>query len=134
MSGKSVAKRTVVLWVMGSVVGLYTTFVLQSLWNWFVTETFHLAPVSFWAMYGLVLIIGMFTYNPNFEEKQRFNSIVTAIDACIPEDKREDVKEQIEEQMEQVWWEAGFGIFGKLIGNTFTLALGWAVHTFLAGV
>jgi hypothetical protein len=118
--------------LISSVVGLYTTFVLQSLWNWFVTEAFHLSPVSFWVMYGLVLIIGMFAYDPNFEEKQQFKAIVTVLDACLPEEKRKEVNEQLDEQMSELWLEAGSTVFGKLVGNTFTLAVGWAVHIFLA--
>jgi hypothetical protein len=83
-------------------------------------------------MYGLVLIIGMFAYDPNFEQKQQFKAIVTVLDACLPEEKREEVNEQLEEQSSEVWLQASSTIFGRLVGNTFTLAVGWAVHIFLA--
>jgi hypothetical protein len=131
-SGKSIVKKAVIFWVIGSIVGLYTTFVLQNIWSWFVTEAFHLSPISYWVMYGLVLIIGMFTsQDPKLEEKLQFKALATGVDACIPEDKQESVKEQLEEHAEQVWWEVGSTIFGKLIGNSITLAIGWAIHTFL---
>ena len=49
------------LWVIGRIVSLYTTFVLQSLWNWFVVSIFHLAPIHYWEMFALLLLVGLLT-------------------------------------------------------------------------
>lgn len=124
-------KKTVVFYCIGAVIGLYTTFVLQQLWNWFVTEAFHFSQISFWVMYGIVLIIGMFSYNPKLEEQQQFKALATGLDACVPDERRESVNEQIKEQTDQIWVDAGFHVFGKVVSNTISLALGWAVHAFL---
>ena len=126
-------KKIVIFWCISAFVGLYTTFVLQSLWNWYVTEAFHLPQISFWVMYGIVLVIGMFAdrESKRFAEQQQFAVLANAIDACIPDEKRALVKEQHAEQEKQMWGEVGIGIFRKAIGNTFTLVVGWIVHSFL---
>ena len=66
-------KKIVIIWLVGMVVGLYTTFVLQSLWNWFATEAFHVSQISFWVMYGVVLVVGLLTEGQSnkFEEEQQ---------------------------------------------------------------
>jgi len=112
--------------LVGPLVGLYTTFVLMRLWNWFATEALHLPEISFWVMYGLVLIIGMFT--PGFGDtgqEYSFKAIATAVDACVPDHKREWVSEQIEGQQSGIWIDVGFKIFGKIFGATCTLAVGF---------
>jgi hypothetical protein len=127
-------KKFVEFWIVGSVISLYTTFVIQSLWNWFATSALHVSGISFWGMYGLVLLIGLFAnkYGQNLGEEQRWKDMLTALDACIPDDKREVVKEQLEELKEGIRVEAGTTAFGTLVGNTFVLALGFVVHVFVA--
>lgn len=125
-------KKIALFWMIGAVISLYTTFVLQNLWNWFVTEAFHLSQVSFWVMYGLVLVVGMFSDDLRFDENQQFKALATALDACIPEEKREWVNEQLDTQTKFVWLEAGSAAFGRLVGTTFTLLVAWVVHVFLA--
>lgn len=126
-------KKAALFWLVGTVMGLYTTFVLQNLWNWFVTEAFHLSSISFWVMYGIVLIFGMFgeQHSEKSTEEQRIKVLMIGLDACIPEDKKELVKEQLEEQEQQVWGQVGMSIFEKVVTNTFTLGLGWTVHVLL---
>jgi hypothetical protein len=127
-------KKTVVFTLVGTLVGLYTTFVLQHLWNWFVTTAFHLPEISFWVLYGVVLSIGMFsdTQSSNFQQRQWFKGLATGLDACIPESKYESVKEQMDAQGAEMWVEAGFLVFGRLLASTVTLIIGGAVHLFLA--
>jgi len=40
----------IILWLISS---LFTTFVLQNLWNWFAIPALHASEISFWVMYGL---------------------------------------------------------------------------------
>lgn len=125
-------KKSVLFWIIGAIVGLYTAFVLQNLWSWFATEAFHVSPISFWVMYGLVLIIGMFSPE-KFEETYHFKALAIGVDACIPDEKREVLHDKLREETEQVSWGVRWSIFGKLLSNTLTLAIGWAVHAFLTG-
>jgi hypothetical protein len=128
-------KKFILFWIAGSVVGLYTTFVWQNLWNWFATAAFNLSPIPFWTTYGIVLLVGLLKEDigSNFENKQWFQAVAIGIDACVPDHKQESVKQEIDELGTKVWIDAGSMIFGKIVGNSFTLLIGWGVHTFLQG-
>lgn len=124
-------RKVALFWIIGSVLGLYTTFVIQNLWNWFATSAFHVSEISFWVMYGLVLLIGLFTDNEgqNLAENQRWKGVLIAMDACIPDGKREEIKAELDEQAQVgIWVEAGLHCFGKVVGTTFVLVLGFVVH------
>jgi hypothetical protein len=124
-------KKTVALLIVALIGNLYLTFVLQNLWNWFVSEAFHVSQISFWVLYGLVLMVRTFVTEERPEEQRKFRSLEIAIDACIPRDKREFVEKHLQEQKEAVWAEAGIAAFSDFIGNTISLGIGWGVHIFL---
>jgi hypothetical protein len=97
-------RGTLAVFLMWPLSGLYTAFVLKNLWNWFATEALHLPEISFWVMYGLVLIIGMFRANyddGDIEQKNTFKAMAIAVDACVPEDRREWAREQLEDQQKR---------------------------------
>lgn len=129
---KELRRTLAIVLLVGPLISLYTTFVLKNLWNWFATEALHLPEISFWVMFGLVLIIGMFTSNfGHIEQEYGFKSIGTALDACVPEDKRDWVREQLEDQQKAIWGDIGMKLFSRIFGATCTLVIGWAVHAFL---
>ena len=127
-------KKFMLFWIIGSVVSLYTTFVIQNLWNWFATVALHVSEIPFWVMFGLVLLIGLFTDIPgNFEEQQRFEALSIVLWACVPESKRQEAEAELKEHVEvRMWLKAGTHIFGKVVGTTFVLGVGFVVHLFLA--
>ena len=47
------------MWLFGRVAGLYCALVLQHLWNWFAVGPVGLQPISYWAMYGLLMLIAL---------------------------------------------------------------------------
>jgi hypothetical protein len=126
-------RRTLaIVFVVGPLISLYTTFVLKNLWNWFATEALHLPEIPFWVMFGLVLMIGMFTAKPeDIEQKYTFKAFGAALDACVPSDQKDWVREQFEEQQQGIWVEIALMPIIRILGATFTLGVGWAVHTFL---
>jgi hypothetical protein len=126
-------KKWIVFTFVGILVGLYTTFVLQHLWNWFVTTALHLRQISFWVLYGVVLSIGMFsdTQSSDYKQRQLLKPLAVALDACVPESKYESVMEQMDAQEAEVWAVAGLLAFGRLLGSTVALMIGGAVHLFL---
>ena len=65
------AKKAVIMFAFSTFVNLYTTFVLQSLWNWFAVEALNAPHVSYWVMYGLVMIANLMFYKPEFQDEQR---------------------------------------------------------------
>lgn len=119
---------------VGIVVSLYTTFIIQKFWNWFAVPAFNLPEISFWVIYGLVLLISLLAEGQKtekFSEDQRWNNMSHILDACVPQEKREEVMELIKVENKEIWVKIGIGVFSKFVGNTFVFLIGWAVHTFL---
>lgn len=115
---------------------LYTTFVVQNLWNWFATSAFHVNEISFWGIYGLILLISALTDHPERKstEHAKWKLTMTVLELCVPDAKRKEFDELIEAETKGVgfWVEAGSQIFGQLVGNTLLLMLGFVVHVLLA--
>ena len=125
--------KTFCLMLVGLVVALYTTFVLQNLWNWFATTAFHVPAISFWPMYGLTLLISAISDGAKntFADEQRWKNFAMALDACIPDAQRQNVQDALQEQQRNTFWETGVKILAEVAGYTLTLVIGWAVHSFL---
>ena len=131
------AKKLAVSWCFSVAVALYTTFVLQNLWNWYAVRAFHASEVSFWLMYGLVLMIGMLSQSNEQTMSYQLKPLYTVAEALassLPEEKREELAAALKDQTTGFgfWLEIGSLIFGKLVGATVVLVVGWTVHTFLA--
>jgi hypothetical protein len=122
-------KNFILLYGVSMVVGLYTTFVLTVLWDWFVVPAFHLSAISFWVMYGLTLLISLFrSAGSDIEAEHRHKIVAAMLDACVPDDKREQVMEQLQEFTEEIWYQAGWKVFGQIITNSIALGIGFVVH------
>jgi hypothetical protein len=129
---KELRRTAVLVFLMGLLIGLYTTFVLENLWNWFAAEALHLPAMSFWVMFALVLMIGMLRPDVGDPgQEYSLKALATAIEACVPEDKKEWVAEQFEDQQRALWVDIGWKVFSRILGATCTLLIGWAVHSFL---
>jgi hypothetical protein len=122
-------KKFLLLYAVSVIVGLFTAFVLTVLWSWFVVPAFHVDAVSFWVMYGLILVIDLLRSDGNdVEADHRHKIVAIMLDACVPAERRAEVMEQLTEFNEQIWYEAGWKLFGKLLGNAMALGLGFVVH------
>ena len=129
---KDIRRTLAMLFLVGPLISLYSTFVLMNLWNWFATEALHLPEISFWVMYGLVLIVGMLTWKPDDKANEySLKGLTICVDACVPEDQKQSVSEQLKDQYEGIWMDVGWTVFSRILDVTFTLVLGWAVHRFL---
>jgi hypothetical protein len=123
------AKRVILLYGISMVVGLYTTFVLTVLWNWFAVPAFHVGEISFWMMYGLTMLISLLRPTGNdIEAEHRHKVVAVMLDACVPVDKREEVIEELKGFEEEIWWKAGWQVFGQVMTNSLTLGIGFVVH------
>jgi hypothetical protein len=126
-------KKGISFWLVSMIVSFYTTFVLQQLWNWFAVAAFQASKISFWEMYGLVLLVGLLTESHSeVIDEPRWKTLFTILDIWCPEDKRQAVEEAMEEQKKSIWMDSGVLIFAKFAGNTLTLVIGWGIHTFFA--
>jgi hypothetical protein len=83
---------------LGIVVGLYATFVLQMLWNWFATQAFHVESIGYWNMCGLLLIASLVKARNKDTGEILFEiKVTTMLEAYLPEEKRAETMRQLEE-------------------------------------
>jgi hypothetical protein len=126
------AKKIGITYIISMLIHLYTTFVLQHLWNWFVVNALHAPEISYWVMYGIVLMLQLVFYRSTFEDEQRWNWLEIVLTRCVPDERREEVSDELDRFKEQLTLQVGLMIFSVALGNTITLAIGWGVHTFLS--
>ena len=124
-------------WLIGSILSLYTTFVIMNLWNWFASPALHVPEISFWGMFGLVLLVGLFAEGHQIAEEAGWKNMIAVLIASVPDDRREEVASRIEEYANEklkveIWLEAASKAFSRCVGNTLVLGLGFVVHIFLA--
>lgn len=125
-------KKLCGVWAVSIVVGLYTTFVLQSLWNWFAVHGLNAPSIGYWTMYGLMLLVRLVFEPPTFKEKEVFGRLEILIRACVPEEKRQELDETLKEEDKGFATRAGWSAVGQAIGASVALILGWAIHAFFA--
>jgi len=129
--------KGLLLFALGLITAIYTTFILTLLWGWFVAPAFHVSRISFWMMYGLVLLVNLLRGNDlegkDMEDDLRWELLMTGIDACIPEDKKEGVEKEREYLNKGVWKVLGAFSAAQLIGNTITLGIAFVVHLIASG-
>jgi hypothetical protein len=126
-------KKLGMVFGVGIIVSFYTTFVLENLWNWFAVPALGAPQISYWTAYGFVLLIRLlFDKDTTYKNQEIFGRIGMMIDACVPEEKRAELTEQLLDEDKRLPLRLGGVVFGEALGVSFTLGLGWAVHTFLA--
>jgi len=122
------------IWTFGGalLVGFYSTFVMQMLWNWFAVPALNVRSLSYWQMYGLSTLISALLAHVEKEgemnAKSNWRIAFAVLDACVPSDRMDAVKERLEE----MWGGLITTMLGQVVANTITLTLGWTVYTFLA--
>ncbi len=121
-------KRWTLMWAVAIVGWFYTTFVLQSLWNWFVVAALNAPQISYWIMFGLHLMIQVIAQRDDSKDELRWKWVDIVLTRCIPEERREEVAEEIQAEKDQLAAQLGLRVFSIAFGNTFVLGLGWVVH------
>ena len=129
------------LWVLGIgfIVGFYTTFVLQCLWNWFAVPALQVPRISYWLMFGLNNLISLLFERSEASEEIRENVrnkqwviSMAVLDACVPDEKQSEVQKDIKQYTDDgIWGTVVTTIFRQLAVNTIALGVGWAIHTAL---
>jgi hypothetical protein len=124
-------KKWALTWATIMVVGFYSTFVLQTLWNWFAVEAFHVPAVSYWTMYGFMMLIHLLTDKSDFQNEERAKRMGILVMACVPEHKLSEVREEIKVEDDDIGIKLFGLILGQVAGSSTALFLGWTIHTFL---
>jgi hypothetical protein len=133
---ESIWKKMPLLFVIGIFVSLFDAFVLQSLWNWYAVPYLRLPEITFWATYGLLLLIQVIVRegsNNNEVEanKIRWDTIDYVMNLLLSQENIERVKEFLKEKEDAIWVTAGSHVFVRVAGNAVTLGTGWMIHAFL---
>lgn len=124
-------KKVTLMWLVAIVVGFYTTFVLQTLWNWFAVEALHAPTISYWTMYGLMMLVRLVFDKNGAEMDERFKRLGILVQGCIRDDKSDEVRTAIEDEEKGLPLTLGAIAGGQAIANTLTLAIGFFVKAFL---
>lgn len=113
--------KAIGLLVAGLATGLYPTFVSQQLWNWFLVPTFNTSPISFPAMWGLLLLVNLLS---DFS----LEHVTKLLEALVP---GETLLAHSKREAEDAWSTLGASCISNVVKYSVTLVIGWAVHTLL---
>lgn len=127
--------RKFMLFAMAFLVGLYSTLVATALWNIFITPLFILPSISFFHMYGVMMLID-FLKNHLSGEKEVSQDLVTErllgiVYLSVEEDKKEKVDDFLKEHSDDEWSRGLNLVLMKLLSNTGILILGIFVSLFI---
>ena len=118
------------LTIIGLLVGAYTAFVAMCMWNWFAVQALNMPVVSFPVMLGLIWLIGILIPQSH-EGVIKWDSLLTALETCLPDDKRTILSESLQEQMTNIWVYVLPMTFGKIFADTVVLVLGFGLYVFI---
>ena len=113
--------------------GLWTAFVVQNLWNWFLASAIHASELSYFEALGILLLVYLLKKQSRdrLEDEVRWNKVMAAVDVCVPPHRAEELKLALAKQ-ETPGWLMVLNIASEPLGATIVLGIGWVVHTFLA--
>jgi hypothetical protein len=113
----------------------YSAFVVQSLWNWFVTGAIHGAELAYWQSLGILIVVSVLRHRDvqTFGEEMRWERALAMMEVTVPEEKRPELEESLKKYGDS--WRATLALTNPSVGramvNTIALVAGWVVHTFL---
>ena len=113
--------------------GLWTAFVVQNLWNWFLAPAIHASELSYFEAVGILLLAYVLKKESKdrLENEERWDKAMVTLGACVPPGKAEELK-LAHEKKEKPGWLMVLNLASEPIGSTIVLGVGWVVHTFLA--
>lgn len=112
--------------------GIFRAFVLMNLWNWFVTAAFHVSEISFLQVWGISMVISVFSYDSDkyVQEDRRWKVLMATLEHCVPENEKEvlrqELKDDFGDEMTNMWSSVG----GSVMGNAVVLVMGFVIHLF----
>jgi hypothetical protein len=95
-----------------------------------LTAVFHIPAISFLQVWGISLVIGLFSFDSDrfVTEQKRWNVLMTTLEHCVPEHKKEDLKQELKDnfgdEMTDMWASVG----ASVLGNSITLGFGFVIH------
>ena len=119
--------------LVGLPIGMYTAFVVaQCFWNWFAGPALRLPEISFLQMLGLWWMIDLLIRPSSDGEKRTWALLASITELCVPPERVTDLEELKDVNPFVELIQGLSGAFGKIVGNTLTLALGFGLHLFIS--
>ena len=111
-------------------VALYTAFILQTLWNWFVVPATNLPPISFLLMYGLRIFTSIMFENGGPVALMEFywGGFLKLADQLTPEPHRNALTGALNEIAEGEFGWAAKKLIWRAVADTINLGVGLLVH------
>jgi hypothetical protein len=96
--------------VFSLVLPLFRSFVVQQLWNWYITGTLHALDISFLEALGITLVAYALTTRQrrSVEEQMRWDQLNEYVAASVPEGKKENIDKE-RESLAMTWINANGG-------------------------
>ncbi len=125
-------KKYAIHFTAALLVWVFRAFVLMYLWNWFVTEIFHVSQISFLQVYGLTLVIQLFTGHSKDTERMEWNWLLKTLEYCVPEDRKDALQREMEKLEAGMSLEMVTMIVSEFVSLVCIFAIGFVIHI-LAG-
>ncbi len=124
----AIMKKYAIHFIIALLVGAFRAFVLMYLWDWFVTEVFHVSHISFLQVYGLSLVIQLFTGNSKDPERLQWNWLMKTLEYCVPEDRKDALKRALNDLESGMSLELAMMIFSEFLSTIGILVVGFVIH------
>src|ERR1043165_2834801 len=126
-------KKKLSIWGLAFVIGLYASFVLQQLWNWFLVPALRVNEVSFWLMFGIQMFVGQLAHHNSSgaADEIQWQTATIMFDACVPDERRPGLAEKLKKHSDEIWTTLGYDLIAQVLKYSTALAIGWGIHTVL---
>jgi hypothetical protein len=109
----------------------YKPFVIQNMWNWFLTGAIHGEDISYFHVFGITILVGLLTNRgEKGEELKRWDLLQSYVAAMVPPESKITIDSERKTLEDSIWY-SNADSFIDLGGSTIFLVIGWGIHSFL---
>jgi len=121
-------KKYAIHFTAALLVGVFRAFVVMYLWDWFVTEVFHVSQISFLQVYGLTLIVQLFTGSSRESGRMQWRWLTKTLEYCVPGDRKDALKDALNELGSGMSLEMVMVILSEFLTLVSILVIGFVIH------
>lgn len=119
--------KKIILYTSIFLSGLYTIFIAQTLWNWFVISVLPVSHISFLQTAGLFLIMSVFSKSEKTTESNYWEIAFKILEISLPELKKQDVQNFLKKKEEEMFSSFMLKVIEQFMINTLTLLVGFII-------
>lgn len=121
-------KKYAMHFLFAFLIGVLRAFVLMYVWNWFISEVFHVSEVSFLKACGLSLVIQLFTGDSSSGQKFQWKWLMKTLEFCVAEDRKDALKEARNSLEEGLSQELTSMILSEFLSLISIFVIGFGIH------